>query len=121
MRCFLLYLIVFNLLCAVCVYPLVSLATGAGKLYIVSTYRELDLAGLINHEALKTFEQGRLSEDWRSVPDELGEGAFWYVKVTVLIVAAAFALNSLLMVLLVLPAVHTAESTVPGTDSQFNQ
>lgn len=97
----LLLLIAANLLCAACVYPVFSIATGAGKLFIVGKYRELDLAGVINADALKKLEAGRFSGDWRNVPDYLGEGAFRYAKVVAAIITVAFAFNSLLLVLMI--------------------
>jgi len=69
------------LVAAICSF-LVAIATpiifhmgvGLGNGVAMSKYREFDLNGVINHERLKQFQDGRFSGDWTTVPEYLMEG-----------------------------------------------
>jgi len=87
------------------------MASGAGKLYVISRYRELDLNGLTNQDALKEYKDGQFSEHWRDIPDYLVSGAFKYTHLAAILAASFFALNSIILFFM-LPAKNGNEEEV---------
>lgn len=64
------YVIIGSLLATMgpVIYILVGLRSGAAKLNALSSYRAMQLAGVINEEALKAYRGGVYSHDWVDVP-----------------------------------------------------
>jgi hypothetical protein len=71
------------------IVPVVSFSTGAGKLCVISTYRELIKENVIvvNEEPRAKFRNGMLSEDWIDIPYFLTEAAFNTVKLVAIVFA----------------------------------
>ncbi|MBX3426063.1 MAG: hypothetical protein KF688_10320 [Pirellulales bacterium] len=91
---FLLALLFVSNLCGMLgTYPLCSFATGLGKLAILSHYREFDLNGLINREAVDQFDNGRFAGEWTQIPDFLGAQAFRHVELAAVWISIAFGIN----------------------------
>ena len=63
-----------NLLAVPTIPVLFSLICGEGKLVILSTYREMDLNGVIDHTRLMRFRGGEFASEWNKIPDYFGEG-----------------------------------------------
>jgi hypothetical protein len=113
-------LVLFNAVCMLGAIPLFSMATGAGKLFVVSTYRELDLKGLRNPN-FKVELDGRSSkDDWGVIPEYFSTGAFEYTKTAAVLVATAFAINTVLLLLLVLEKFSDGSSVSEGHVLKFN-
>ncbi len=62
-----------NLLAAVAVSLGHSALAAADALTVMSTYRELDVNGVIDHARLSAYDGGRLASDPWAVPDYLNQ------------------------------------------------
>ncbi|MEZ6070159.1 MAG: hypothetical protein R3C10_07725 [Pirellulales bacterium] len=85
-------LLILNSVFALATYPLLSMATGAGKVYVMSTYREL--VGPAVQSADPSIAK---TDGYWTIPDTINAGAFQYVKMATFVVMAAFVLNVLIL------------------------
>ncbi|WP_145112351.1 hypothetical protein [Botrimarina mediterranea] len=61
----------------------------------MSTYREWEVNGLINSEAVQNYDNGRFAGSWTKMPDELAAHAFQYVGPAAHLVSLGFYLNAI--------------------------
>jgi hypothetical protein len=93
-RGIILFLLLANVFEAGATYVAVSMAVGAGKLQILSTYRELDLKGVVNRPALKDFRGGTFVGHWALLPEYLGDTSFSFVELAEVVIVSLFILNA---------------------------
>ena len=62
-----------QLIASAAVPPLFSLSVAKGQVVIISTYRELDVRGAINHATLEKIGEGRFAGSWVRVPEYFGQ------------------------------------------------
>lgn len=95
------FLLVLNVIAALGTIPATSAAVGVGKVTIVSIYREYDLNGLINREAVQTYDNGRFAGPWTRIPDYLGYEAFKYLTPVAIAVTIVFGINAVCLAFLI--------------------
>ncbi len=89
----------FDILAAVAVVVLGHLMAGAGRAMSWSSYRALDLAGVIDHEQLASFEGGRLAADWAKVPEYINAALPQTVTNVAWIGAALLLTNAIILLI----------------------
>lgn len=90
-----------NVLAAVLIVPASKFVSGAGKLNALSTYRHLDKEGVINHDALADYKDGRYAKSWWDVPPYI-TGDYLDHMVNMAWVASALFLSNAVVMLLIM-------------------
>jgi len=90
----LIWLLCFNVGATIALYISFHIAIGAGKLIILSNYREWDLNGVISQEGIDTFKDGQFSGDWAKLPTDLYLTAFRRVEYAAFATVILFLINS---------------------------